>query len=253
MVFITSPIVNYFVSVKQGDVPGIQYLPIAGHNDNVGTSFTTVAPFDSNQIVDTIAAVATVALASTSTDDDSAGTGLRTLTLIGLDGSGNPQSETLTLNGQTKVVSANTYTAVNGMVGLTAGSGGVNAGTVSVGLGSDTFSSGVPDNDVYHAMEPTWNLSRTAAFRVPTGKDWIPSRVLFVSDSGKTATVRVLAKQPGGIYITFIEFSGDNATVDLGVSSGNVLPAGTDIRVDGKVSAGSGSIFLAISYILADA
>lgn len=67
---------------------------------------------------------------SSSANDAAAGTGARTVRIYGLDFNGNPLTEDVTLNGQSKVTSTNKFWRVFGAKTLTAGSGRVNAGDI---------------------------------------------------------------------------------------------------------------------------
>lgn len=69
---------------------------------------------------------------SASANDTAAGTGARTFMIAGLDANFNSISETITMNGVTPVQTANNYLRINGLNLLTAGSGGVNAGDVTL-------------------------------------------------------------------------------------------------------------------------
>jgi hypothetical protein len=74
----------------------------------------------------------TISVLSSSANDAAAGTGLRTLRLIGLDTDGNVQIENVTLNGTTPVATTGVFTRINTAYGLTAGSGTTNAGTITI-------------------------------------------------------------------------------------------------------------------------
>ena len=85
-------------------------------------------------------------ISSSSTADVAAGTGARTITIMGLGASAAYQEETVTLTGQTVVQSAKTWYRVFGAYVLTAGTGLTNAGDIYIvgtGLGG-TYTSGVP-------------------------------------------------------------------------------------------------------------
>lgn len=85
-----------------------------------------------------ITSAQTITVVSTSANDTSAGTGARTALLRGLNGSYARIEETITLNGLTPVVSANTYTFVSDLEILTTGSGGTNAGQITGTATTDT-------------------------------------------------------------------------------------------------------------------
>ncbi len=73
-----------------------------------------------------------VTVVSSSANDAAAGTGARTVTIYGLDSNWIEQSETITLNGVSLVDSVNSYLRVFKMEVATVGSGGVNAGAISI-------------------------------------------------------------------------------------------------------------------------
>lgn len=251
----TNPPYEFRNSVKRGDVQGIEYAPMAGYNPSVDDSFSILAPFATNQEINTIAAASLLALASDNANDTSAGTGLQSLMISGLDAAGNEQAEILSLAGQTKVATANTYTAAHLLVGLSAGSGGENAGHITVGLDDDTFTGGIPDNDKYLVMAIGWNTSRCAYLKVPAGKTWYGDRVLFNSGAGiffNSATVRILGKQPGKVWLTFIEFHATTSSDSIDIASAYPQPAGTELRIDAKVNSGTGPIFCSVNYFLVD-
>lgn len=87
-------------------------------------------------------AEATTTVDSTSTDDDGdpAGTGARTVRVHGLDDTFRPIVEDVTMNGTTAVTCTNTFYRVNFVEVLTAGSGGGNAGVITVLHGATVLS-----------------------------------------------------------------------------------------------------------------
>lgn len=74
----------------------------------------------------------TISVVSTSTADAAAGTGARVIRITGLDGSYNVQQEDITLNGTTPAAGLLTFRRVHTAQIISAGSGGVNAGTITV-------------------------------------------------------------------------------------------------------------------------
>ena len=83
-------------------------------------------------------------ISSTNNNDAAAGTGARTMRIAGLDFDYKPIEEELSLNGQTSVWSELYWARINNFEVLSTGSGGVPAGKIYVGNG--TNSSGVPAN-----------------------------------------------------------------------------------------------------------
>jgi len=71
-------------------------------------------------------------IVSSSANDAAAGTGQRTLRIEGLNADGVYTEETVTLTGTTPVVTTSTWVRVLRSFGLTAGSGAVNAGAITI-------------------------------------------------------------------------------------------------------------------------
>ncbi len=106
--------------------------------------------------------VEAVEVLSSSADDDSAGTGARTIRITGLDSNYDIVSETITLDGTTPVDSVNTYRRVHTATVLTAGSGGVNAGTITVRHTTTTA-------NVFLSMQAGRNQTNCSGYTVPAG------------------------------------------------------------------------------------
>ena len=94
-----------------------------------------------------------LSFASTSATDTSAGTGARTITIVGLDANKEAQQESgIILTGQTPVNSTKTYSRINRIFIDDTGSGGVNEGDIYASDTTDTFIGGIPQNRVYCAV-----------------------------------------------------------------------------------------------------
>lgn len=102
-------------------------------------------------------------IVSSSAADSSASTGQRTIRIEGLDADGAYAQETVTMNGTTPVITSSTWTRVMRVFGLTAGSGGVNAGAITV-------KHNVTTANVFAVMKAGRSQSMLAAFTVPTGR-----------------------------------------------------------------------------------
>ena len=113
-----------------------------------------------------LAAAETLTVSSSSTDDASAGTGARTVEILGLDADYNEISETVTLNGQTAVNTTKQYLRIFRGIVRTAGSGGQNAGVIYAGTG--TVTAGVPANK-YLTIAVGDNQTLMALWTVPAG------------------------------------------------------------------------------------
>lgn len=129
---------DIWLLAANGSVKGVTPVSLYGLNGAIPATFETVWP-ESAVYTPGVAALSAPYCASSSADDDAAGTGLRTMTVGGLNTSYARWSETVTMDGQTSVVLATTdILLIDTMVGLTAGSGGLNAGVVQCGTGTNT-------------------------------------------------------------------------------------------------------------------
>lgn len=108
-------------------------------------------------------AAETLQVFSSSAADASAGTGARTLRIMGLDANYVAQNETVTLNGTTPVTTTNTFIRVHSASVQSAGSGGVNAGTLTVRQSTTT-------TNIFLLLQIGVNQSNSSAYTIPAGQ-----------------------------------------------------------------------------------
>ena len=150
------------LQVARGQVAWHYDVHKFGFNPDIDDSLETV--WAQGGLYSYLAAATQLSVSSSSTDDTSAGTGARTVTLFGLNASYSEISETVTLNGQTAVTTTNSYLRIFRMVVNSAGSGGENAGVIYAGTG--TVTSGVPANK-YATIAIGDNQTLMAIWTVP--------------------------------------------------------------------------------------
>lgn len=102
-------------------------------------------------------------IVSGSANDAAAGTGQRTIKIVGLDSAGATQEETVTLNGTTPVVTSTTWTRVFRAFGVTAGSGGTNAGAI-------TIKHNVTTANVFAVIKAGRSQAMLGVYTVPAGR-----------------------------------------------------------------------------------
>jgi hypothetical protein len=133
-------------------------------------------------------------MTSTSAADTSAGTGAQTVKVSGLiSDTGLLANETITLNGTSWVTLTNNYQMINRLTVLTAGSGGVNAGTI--------YAVGNTDGTVTAQINVGNNQTLMAIFKIPTESDGCLLGYYASANkaTGQTATVNVIVKaKPNG-------------------------------------------------------
>ena len=182
---------DFNLAVRAGLVPEVSKVSALGHSDSVGSSGLRCLYHgaDTADISDNVAALlqtpGTCYLASTSTADTSDGTGARTVLVSGIDSDGDAATAVATLNGQTGV-DLGTWAAIRSLQVLTAGNGGVNAGTLWVAT-SNSFTAGAPNaSNHLNAMEVGTNVSATALMVVPLGHTWyVDQFTVYEGDTSK--------------------------------------------------------------------
>jgi hypothetical protein len=152
------------LQVGRGQITGHSVVHVFGHNPDVDTTEVTIWP--ALGLLVHPAAPTIMKISSSSADDTSAGTGARTVYILGINGTGGYVSETVTLNGQTAVNTVHEYDAIETMSVVSVGSGGVNAGIIYAGTG--TVTAGVPAVP-YSAIGVGDNLSLVGHWTCPTG------------------------------------------------------------------------------------
>lgn len=186
---------------------------------------------------------------SASASDTAAGTGARTFTLTGLDANFNVISETLTMNGVTPVQSTKSYLRVNDLRVATAGSGGVNAGDVTLRVTGAGATQAI--------ARALYGYAKQAIYTVPTGFTFLAVDLLFgVAGNGNSVNVvfsftRITA---AGVITTTNEYnSNPSAPVQRTPIEGGPVAAQTTLttRITTIGGAPSGA-FSAFEGILVD-
>jgi len=238
---------DFIVAVARGKVPGVTRFYKIGKNADVDTG----ASEDIISQGGTWAAPTTaekVSIVSSSTNDNSNGTGLRTLTITGLDDTYAEISETITLNGTSAVLSVNKYWIVHRMIGSTAGSTSANVGTI-------TCTSTAANSSIQQQMQPTENQSQSIVYQVPLGKslllyDW----AISTASTGFT-TGNLLIKPFGGVFNTRgnTVVNGSGSTSDMyDFHIPLRLTEKTIVKVTATVSANNQSISATMQGIVID-
>lgn len=214
------------LQVGRGQITGHSIVHVFGHNPDVDDGVeATVWPVP-GAILGAPASAVTMKISSSSANDTSAGTGARTVFIRGINGTGGYAEETVTLNGQTAVDTANTYEAIESMAVLTVGSGGVNAGTIYAGTG--TVTAGVPAVP-YSAIGVGDNVSLVGSWTCPTGyTGYLVSGKVTTGTTNANQYVLAKLKQRG--------VDGIVRTAAITTIASN--PAWYDFRYPIKVSAG---------------
>lgn len=226
---------EYFHQIALGNVANNESVTIVAQNDAVGTTEETI--WEEGGIYTFPSSATTMTLSSSSANDTSAGTGLRTVTVDGLDTNHAEITEVVTLSGQTGVTTTNSYLRVNRITGSTAGSTKSNEGTVYIGTG--TVTAGKPAN-VFNLIEIGSNISHSGFFTVPAGKEfYIPSAIISV-ESGKFVEITLVITAENGVPLQINQWDISGSVVLFNTQITQIIAAKTDIEFRATNSTGGG-------------
>ena len=185
------------INQNLGAVPGYTRVALLGHNPDIPAA-TAEDVWEGGGNYPLLAAASQLEVVSTSASDAAAGTGARTVLIQGLDANWLPISETVTLNGTTPVTTVNSYLRVNLMTTTSAGSGGQNAGdlTLRVAGGGTTQSIaragyGFGRQAVYTVADNTSLFCGSFNFTVLTPNNTIFSAVFGIQQVSGTGNRRI--------------------------------------------------------------
>jgi len=179
------------------------------------------------------AAAATMYVSSSSANDDAAGTGARTIFVQGLDANYDEISETVIMDGQTQVATANEYLRVYRAYVLTAGSGATNAGDIYVGTSGE--SSGVPTGAFYAKITAGEAQTLMAVWTVPRGHTFYLTNGTATHGTGTSGgvfmTIRFMTRELGSVFRTATKIDIVESEVLFPFTFPLRIPEKTDLEV----------------------
>lgn len=230
-----------------------------GTNEAVPTTFVPIAR---GGVYQTPVAAAALELVSSSANDTSAGTGARTVTVVGLNSSWVEVSQDVTMNGTTAVALGTNLIRAYRMYVKTSGtyataSAGSHAGTLTL-RGSGGGSTWL---QIYFTDFPR-GQSECGAYTIPSGKSALVSLHYVSVDSTKTgdiaffhrANADTVAAPYTGAMRAQTEFVGLTGFANMIDSTSPLGPfvGPCDVGFMGKVSTGTGSISVDFEITLYD-
>lgn len=170
-----------------------------GENDSTGTSWEDTAPFAWTPLT----SADTLDISSNNTNDTSAGTGARTIKIIGLDGNYNEIEEIVTMNGTTTVTTTKSFIVVHRAYTITSGSNETNIGTITITDTTSATTQGIisPDQHStiqafsivpagYHAVLLDWEINSGKGddfechiMKKPFNESWSSMKGLFIFEN----------------------------------------------------------------------
>ncbi|MHB1097921.1 MAG: hypothetical protein ACYCZR_00070 [Burkholderiales bacterium] len=169
------------IAAAAGAVPHVRMIDVVFRNPDVDTVTVPETVWPLGGLVALRATAAVVEVVSSDAADAAAGTGARTVRIDGLDADYVEVSETLTLNGTTPVVGAVEFLRINFATVITAGTGKVNAGNITL------RDSGAGTTRSY--IGAGRGRAEVGVFTVPAGHkvvatDWVVSSQLSTGQTG---------------------------------------------------------------------
>lgn len=235
------------LQVARGQIAQHQSVVVFGYNSDVDTSIETVWPYGG--ILTFPSAALQMKVSSDSANDTAAGTGARTVYIEGLDVNHAVISETVTLNGQTAVLTTQSFLHVNNFYVATAGSGKSAAGSIYIGTG--TVTAGVPAT-VYDVILLDYNARITGSYTVPAGYTAYLEQGLFSAGqvSGSNAvTGRLVTRGEDDIRRTAAIVTLNNGAADYSFEYPVSIPEKTTIEaqaVGAAVNNACSSMFILV-------
>jgi hypothetical protein len=223
------------IKVANGQIDGFghQVRHVFGYNPDVDSAAEETVWTHGGLYVHA-ASPTVMTVSSSSANDTSAGTGARTVYILGINSTGGEVSETVTLNGQTAVNTTHTYTEIQSAMVMSVGSGGKNAGDIYIGTG--TVTSGVPAN-VYGHILTGENESLMGHITIPAGYvGYLMAGNMSsgATQAGKNITGRLKYRSPEGISYSSAIVTFSSGVTPFQFDYPITLPAGSCITATVK-------------------
>lgn len=210
---------DYYVSVARGRYPNTSLLTSFGYSPNTA-SVTNVNVWELATAWSILTTASTMEILSSSANDTAAGTGARTVLVMGLDANFNQIQEVVIMNGTSVVPLVNTYIVVNSVLQLTVGSNHANVGNITVRI----TSAGAIQGYILAGA----GISRMGRFTCPDGYICLFKNIfILVNKAGSTtasADLNVYLIQPDGSIYQGLPETVNNATPSI-----ITLPTGFNI------------------------
>jgi hypothetical protein len=225
------------LQVSRNQIQGHKTLFKFGNNSDINGTLETI--WSQGGIYAYPASAIAMKVSSSDNADDVAGTGARTVVVQGLDQDYNEASETVSLDGQTEVLTTTTFIRVFRAFVATAGSGGTAAGTIYVGTG--TVTTGVPAT-IYAAIPLGENQTQMALWTVPAGYTLYINGGIFSAASNNVAQYvlgKFVVRPFGGVFRNVADITVNSNVFRYDWSVPLVVPEKTDIEARAIALAGT--------------
>lgn len=207
---------EWLTEVALGNITGAANVITFGHNPDVDAGVAEDV-WEQGGILARLISAETMNIVSTSTDDDGdpVGSGARTVLISGLNGTFDPVSEVVTLNGTSNVLTSNSYIRVRQLLALTADLASTNT---NKGIITATASSAAT---VQCTMAVGDGISHQIHYTVPNNKRVLLYKVelnVFKNVGGNAAIkFSAILTPPGGASFNIVEkaVESDNPELEI--------------------------------------
>ena len=245
---------DFLIEVQKGKIAGHSLVHKFGRNDAVpsGTweaiaNLSTAAAF--------LAAATTVRVKAGNAADDTAGAGAREITVVGLDGSGNEQTEALATAGAS--ASSNSSTSFFRVYRAYVSAAGTYATPVNTAAVIIENSAGTVDLIQINIAE---GQSQFAMYSVPLGKTAYVVRVSMTADAAKAADFRMFKRldildttAPLGAQRIMLHFDGVLGHITHQIAGAiDAVPALSDIWMEAEGGGGVSEVSADFEILLVD-
>ena len=222
------------LQVARGQISWHKSVTVFGYNPDVDTARVTVWPYTG--IIPLPAVALQMKVSSSSANDTANGTGARTVYVAGLDANHDEIEEIVTLNGQTAVLTTQSFLHINQAYVATAGTSLSAEGDIYFGAG--TVTAGVPAT-VYDLIKFDYNQRITGSYTIPAGYTGYLSQGLFsAGQPGGSAQVsgRLMTVGGDGVRRTIAITTVNNGAADYVFEYPERIPEKTTLEATAQGS-----------------
>lgn len=191
---------QFLCDVANGIVPGRANVTVFGYVAGVTGASLPINIWDGNTLRPVAFANESLQVRSDNANDTAAGTGARTVLIVGLDSNFNEIIQVITLNGVTPVAVPTQLMRRNTFVVLSAGSNRANVGNIIL----ETTAAALRDR-----ISAGKSIQRSAHYTVKTGHSlWLQNFVFTMAKAGgaeATAHITPIIVQNNGVDLTALE------------------------------------------------
>lgn len=236
------------IDVALGNVSGVSFEVVSGRNPDIDTGTTPEDIWLGGGLYEGFKTTGaeTLDIVSTDPQDNSVGSGARTIRIFGLDISYNEITEDVVLNGVTPVTTISTFFRVNKVIVLTAGVDGVNQGQINITQTTSSIVMGIIGSLIGNTLQTTWT--------VPSGKTYYLRRInSSLVDAPRTFSNIILQRRLiNGAWNSLISYNINQSggQTDIETSYIGEFPEKTDIKLTSDTTNSNNTDISAVLFFL---